>query len=168
MVQKLQEWVLMYNKDSNYSLNYIPGLGQTCGKDIETMWSLTNSLAPSMHEMGSGAYKETLTDHWNDWNLHKIVGFCKYNNPVCTLLALMRLAGSLFLKQFKDACVMQKKHNNTFDTFPLTFKAETIAIWTKMVEDWISDHTKPNPYEEPDNSELVYQLYNCMTADFLI
>lgn len=80
----------------------------------------------------------------------------------------MRLAGPLFLKRFKDACIMRKKHNDAFNTFSSTFKAETIAIWTKMVEDWIGDRTKPNPYEEPDNSEFVHQLYtsNCPSADF--
>lgn len=38
-------------------------------------------------------------------------------------------------------------------TFSSTFKAETIAVWTKKVDEWIRDRTKPNPYEEPQNSE---------------
>ena len=59
----------------NYSLNYIPGVGRTCGEDVETTWSSTNCLAPSTREMGSGARKETLNDHWNSWNFRKIVGF---------------------------------------------------------------------------------------------
>src|SRR5690348_15461389 len=33
---------------NNYSLNYILGVGRTCGEDIETTWSYTNSLAPSV------------------------------------------------------------------------------------------------------------------------
>ena len=40
---------------NNYSLNYLPGVGRTCGEDVEISWSQTNSLAPSTHEMGSGA-----------------------------------------------------------------------------------------------------------------
>jgi hypothetical protein len=61
----------------NYSLNYIPGVGRTCGEDVEITWSQTNSLAPSTREMGSGARRETLNDHWNGWNLSKVIGFRK-------------------------------------------------------------------------------------------
>jgi hypothetical protein len=60
---------------TNYSLSYIPGVGRTCGEDIETTWSHTNSLAPSVREMGPGSRRETLNDHWNGWNFRKIVGF---------------------------------------------------------------------------------------------
>lgn len=62
---------------NNYSLNYIPGVGRTCGEDIEITWSHTNALAPSIREMGPGARRETLNVHWNGWNFHKIVGFGK-------------------------------------------------------------------------------------------
>jgi hypothetical protein len=72
---------------------------------------------------------------------------------------LTKISGALFLKRFKDACTMRKKHRDAFETFSATFKPKTIAIWSKMVDDWISDRTKPNPYEEPQNSELVHRLY---------
>jgi hypothetical protein len=62
---------------NNYSLNYIPGVGRTCGEDIEITWSNTNSLAPSVREMGPGSRRETLNDQWNGWNFRKIVGFRK-------------------------------------------------------------------------------------------
>ena len=60
---------------NNYSLNYLPGVGRTCGEDVEISWSQTNALAPSTREMGPGARKETLNDHWIGWNLRKITGF---------------------------------------------------------------------------------------------
>ncbi|KIL55518.1 hypothetical protein M378DRAFT_188665 [Amanita muscaria Koide BX008] len=117
---------------NNYSFNYLPSVGQTCGEDIETSWLQTNSLAPSTREMGSGARKETLDDHWN---------------------------GPLFLKRFRDACVMRKKHAEAFEAFSSTFKTKTIAAWTKMVEEWISDRTKPNPYEEPVNTTTLQDVH---------
>ena len=40
---------------NNLSLSYIPGVGRTCGEDVETSWAHTNSLAPSTREMGPGA-----------------------------------------------------------------------------------------------------------------
>lgn len=60
---------------NNYSLNNIPGVGRTCGEDIETVWAHTNMLAPSTREMGPAMRRETLNDHWNHWNFRKIVGF---------------------------------------------------------------------------------------------
>ena len=69
---------------NNYSLNYLPGVGRTCGEDVEISWSQTNSLAPSTREMGPGARRETLNDHWNGWNMRKIVGFRKSDKFVRT------------------------------------------------------------------------------------
>jgi hypothetical protein len=51
------------------------GVGRTVGEDIETMWSGTNPLAPSVREMGPAARHDTLNDHWIGWNFRKIVGF---------------------------------------------------------------------------------------------
>ena len=64
---------------NNLLISYIPGVGRTCGEDVETSWAHTNSLAPSTREMGPGARRETLNDHWNGWNFRKIVGFRKLN-----------------------------------------------------------------------------------------
>jgi hypothetical protein len=69
-----------------------------------------------------------------------------------------KFKGALFLKRFNDACIMREKHREAFETFSSTFKAKTIAVWTKKVEDWINDRTKPNPYEEPQNSESALAL----------
>ena len=71
---------------NNYSLNYIPGVGRTCGEDVEISWSQTNALAPSTREMGPGARRETLDDHWNGWNMRKIVGFREYHGILSDFL----------------------------------------------------------------------------------
>lgn len=54
------------------------GAGRTTGEDIETTWAGTNSLVPSVYKMGPAAWHDTLNDHWNGWNFHKIVGFCMF------------------------------------------------------------------------------------------
>jgi len=59
----------------NFNLSYIEGAGRTVGEDIKTTWAGTNPLAPSVREMGPVARHDTLNDHWNGWNFHKIVGF---------------------------------------------------------------------------------------------
>jgi len=71
---------------NNYSLNYKKGVGKTSGEDVEITWSHTNSLAPATREMGPGARRETLNDHWNGWNFCKLVGlrmFFLRIIPVC-------------------------------------------------------------------------------------
>ena len=57
------------------------GHGQRCRKDlytrgcrgeVETTWSSTNALAPSLREMAPWARHDTLNDHWN---FHNILAF---------------------------------------------------------------------------------------------
>ena len=82
---------------NNLSLSYIPGVGKTCGEDVETSWAHTNSLAPSTREMGPGAHIETLNDHWNSWNFRKIIGFCMLNSLMFMLYLLDGLKDLYFL-----------------------------------------------------------------------
>jgi hypothetical protein len=74
----------------NLSLNYIPGVGRTCGEDVETSWAHTNPLASSTREMGPGARRETLNDHWGGWNFGKIVGFREFSLTVLHSINLIR------------------------------------------------------------------------------
>ena len=68
---------------NDFCLNYLVGAGRTCSEDVETSWSHTNPLAPSIREMGPAARHDTLNDHWNGWNFHKIVGFRAYFSVYC-------------------------------------------------------------------------------------
>jgi len=61
----------------NFCLRFMKGAGRTCGEQVEMSWSHTNPLAPSVQEMAPAAWHNTLNDHWNGWNFHRIVGFCK-------------------------------------------------------------------------------------------
>ncbi|KAM6491207.1 hypothetical protein JOM56_013446 [Amanita muscaria] len=58
-----------------FCLNYMDGVGRTCGEEVETTWAQTNALGTSTREMGPGARHETLNDQWCGWNFRKIVGF---------------------------------------------------------------------------------------------
>ena len=61
-----------------FCLGYMRGAGRTCGEEVETTWSSTNALGPSVREMAPGARHDTLNDHWNSWNFRKIIGFCTF------------------------------------------------------------------------------------------
>ena len=55
---------------------------------------------------------------------------------------------------------MRKKHAEAFEQFSSTFGEDTRTRWARMVEMWIADRKKPNPYEEPAGCKfsLLYIL----------
>jgi hypothetical protein len=59
---------------STFSLNLEKGMGRTDGEAPERGWANTNCIASSTKEMGPGARRDTLDDHFGDWNWKKVVG----------------------------------------------------------------------------------------------
>lgn len=57
---------------SQYSLNFLPGVGRTYGEGIESSWSHMNPVSMSTKEMGPAYRHEVLDDHWGSWNWAKI------------------------------------------------------------------------------------------------
>lgn len=58
---------------------------------------------------------------------------------------------------------MHQKHAQIFSNFNAKFAPEITEKWTKMVEEWDMDSSKPDPYEEPIIGLPIYFLscYNC-------
>ena len=77
---------------TDFCLGYTKGAGRTCGEEVETTWSSTNPLAPSVREMAPGARHDTLNDHWNGWNIRKIVSFRKFQFVAFRLISLILLS----------------------------------------------------------------------------
>ena len=73
----------------NFCLGYTRGARRTCGEEVETTWSSTNALAPSVREMAPAARHDTLNDHWNRWNFHKIIGFHMFLSESCLIINLI-------------------------------------------------------------------------------
>jgi hypothetical protein len=57
-----------------YSFNLMPGVGRTDGEAPERGWSHINPVATSTREMGPGSRRDTLDDHFSDWNWKKTTG----------------------------------------------------------------------------------------------
>jgi hypothetical protein len=53
---------------------------------------------------------------------------------------------------------MRAKHTGLLDRFTAKFSPEVVDKWTSMIEDWDSDMTKPNPYEEPHTGACYIEL----------
>jgi hypothetical protein len=57
-----------------FSLNLVPGSGQTDGEGIERPWASIGAIASSTRVSGPGARHDILDDHWNFWNWLKTIG----------------------------------------------------------------------------------------------
>ncbi|KAJ7058598.1 hypothetical protein C8F01DRAFT_945247, partial [Mycena amicta] len=112
-----------------YSLNLVPGSGQTDAEGIERAWAVVGGLAGSTRLMGPGSRSDALDDHWSYWNWLKVLGLA------ATLRRRLDVAEAELAKQ-KDA----------FEHFSEE-QAESVEEWTQMVEDFEADGAKKNPYE---------------------
>lgn len=61
-----------------YSLNLIPGSGQTDGEGIERPWANIGGIASSTRIMGPGARHDTIDDHWGFWNWVKLISLGEF------------------------------------------------------------------------------------------
>lgn len=62
-----------------YSFNLTRGAGRTDGEAPERGWSNINPLSASAKQMGPASYRETIDDHFGDWNHQRIVGLGEFN-----------------------------------------------------------------------------------------
>lgn len=56
----------------NYSFNLTPYVGRTDGESPERGWAAMNPVASSTKEMGPGSRRDTLDDHFGDYNWRKV------------------------------------------------------------------------------------------------
>lgn len=56
---------------SMFSFKFSKNVGRTDGEAPEQGWSNINPVALSMKEMGPGSRRDTLDDHFGDWNWKK-------------------------------------------------------------------------------------------------
>lgn len=58
---------------NNYSFNFTPNVGRTDGEAPERGWAAMNPVSSSTKEMGPGARRDTLDDHFGDYNWRKVI-----------------------------------------------------------------------------------------------
>ncbi|KAG1718728.1 hypothetical protein EDD22DRAFT_983515 [Suillus occidentalis] len=106
---------------TKFSFNFIKGVGRTDGEAPERGWADINPIATSTRAMGPGSRRDTLDDHFNDWNWKK----------VCTM-------GTTLLRKYKAAIP---------EEFEAALDPDQLATWRKEIEMWESDHSLTNPFE---------------------
>lgn len=60
-----------------YSHNLVKGMGRTDGEAPERGWANINPVATSTREMGPGSRRDTLDDHFGDFNWKKVTNLGK-------------------------------------------------------------------------------------------
>ncbi len=141
---------------SPFSLNYLPGSGQTDGEGVERDWAHMNALTASTREMGPGNRHETLDDHWASWNWQKIRKLGTYFNIIYTYQCTDIKLGVFLLRKLKDAIVNHAQQQSQFSELldacsePGSAKIEK---WNALIHEWEEDHTKADPYDESEYGE---------------
>ncbi|KAJ7808144.1 hypothetical protein B0H14DRAFT_3482660 [Mycena olivaceomarginata] len=112
-----------------FSLNLIPGSGQTDGEGIERPWANVGGIASSTRIMGPGARHDAIDDHWSFWNWMKLIS----------------LADTL-RRRLDNALEQQAIQREALEQFSEQQK-DRVEVWKQMVHDYEEDPKKKNPYE---------------------
>ncbi|KAF7346301.1 hypothetical protein MSAN_01857500 [Mycena sanguinolenta] len=113
-----------------FSFHLTRDVGQTDGEAPERGWADANPLARSTKEMGPGARRDALDDHFNDWNHKKII----------------RL-GQTFRKKTENAVPEMVKTKQALRDLEESLGPQVVQAWTEMAEAWEEKETNPNPFE---------------------
>ncbi|KAG2086104.1 uncharacterized protein F5147DRAFT_748645 [Suillus discolor] len=106
-----------------FSFNFTRFVGRTDGEAPERGWSNINPVASSTKGMGPGCRRDTLDDHFGDWNWKKVVG----------------------LAQTEKA-----EHGAAFEEFDSVITSENRVAWKVEMEAWEenpNDTTVSNPLQ---------------------
>ncbi|KAF8889255.1 hypothetical protein BD779DRAFT_1671827 [Infundibulicybe gibba] len=113
-----------------FSFNYNQYVGRTDGEAPEHGWSHNNPIASSVKEMGPGSRRDTMDDHFGDWNWKKTSLMGKYYT-LCLKVAVKERNDRRFL------------HNQ----FEAGLPDGDVKQWKIELDTWELDHSSPNPYE---------------------
>ncbi|KAF7968555.1 hypothetical protein HWV62_30143 [Athelia sp. TMB] len=112
-----------------YSFNFCRGVGRTDGEAPERGWSFIDPLASSTKEMGPASYRETIDDHFGDWNHRRIIGL-----------------GRLLLRRLKVSVPGRDDHVVDYNTFTFSLPAASVIEWSAWVKEWEEAPNGPNPF----------------------
>ncbi|KAJ7028079.1 hypothetical protein C8F04DRAFT_1188918 [Mycena alexandri] len=138
-----------------FSFNLTRDVGQTDGEAPERGWANTNPLASSTKEMGPGAQRDALDDHFNDWNYKKIIAFGR------TMLKKMEDAVPQMVEK-KAALVEMEK---SLELAARDLEEGPVTAWTKMAEEWEEDPEQPNPFETVNKNDHLAKVQHDLAVE---
>ncbi|KAF9491433.1 hypothetical protein BDN71DRAFT_1398332, partial [Pleurotus eryngii] len=114
----------------NYSFNLTPGVGRTDREAPKRGWAAMNPVSSSTKEMGPGSRRDTLDDHFRDYNWQKVIVL--YNT---------------MLKKVQEAVAMRAEHVEHFKALSDSLPLATISKFTSLIQAWEAGKSQDNPYE---------------------
>ncbi|KAJ7096966.1 hypothetical protein C8R44DRAFT_586248, partial [Mycena epipterygia] len=124
-----------------FSFNLTRDVGQTDGEAPERGWADANPLARSTKEMGPGSRRDTLDDHFNDWNHKKII-----------------VLGYMLRRKTQNAVPEMVGTKNALGDMEESLGPERVAEYTAMAELWEKDGDNPNPFEMLRKDEHIAKV----------
>ncbi|KAJ7774517.1 hypothetical protein DFH07DRAFT_732456 [Mycena maculata] len=115
-------------KDAN-SLSFKPGVGKSDGEGVERVWSVMNPAAYHTKDAGRGQRVDTLEDKIDSHN---------YLKNISQEEALQR--------KLIVAIAERDRQVEGFREVTCTVKKEVKKEWKTMIDEWLKDPSKPNPY----------------------
>ncbi|KAF7303362.1 CxC2 domain-containing protein [Mycena indigotica] len=125
----------------DYSFDLTPNVGRTDGEAPERGWANANPLASSTREMGPGARRDTIDDHFNDWNHKKILGI-----------------GKSLLEKMKTAITEMVETRMELAELEAVLPMGVVQSWHEAMEKWEEDATQPNPFSVTSKVESVQDI----------
>ncbi|KAF9550947.1 hypothetical protein CPC08DRAFT_738337 [Agrocybe pediades] len=122
-----------------YSLNFIPGVGESDLETPERGWAFHNALGKSTQTQAPGSRHDILDDHFNFYNWLKYISL-----------------GTTLMRKYKAALALR---NNS---------AHLPEAWEKMCLEWEADtypKKKPNPYQTKESNISEKQVRKELADD---
>lgn len=124
-----------------YSLNYIPGVGQSDLECPERVWSAHNAIGNATKSQGPGSRQDVLDDHFSFWNWQKYVGL-----------------GRTLMRKYRSAVAERNIQVEGHRGLTASLDKEVVEKWEAMCVEWEQDgfpKKKKNPYQNEGISKLV-------------
>ncbi|KAJ7459006.1 hypothetical protein FB451DRAFT_1097561 [Mycena latifolia] len=131
-----------------FSFNLTRDVGQTDGEAPERGWANANPLARSTKEMGPGARRDTLDDHFNDLNHKKIIAL-----------------GYALRKKMQTAVPDMVKTARALANLEESTGPATVKEWTEMAVKWEADPDAPNPFETLHKDDHLAKVRSELAAE---
>ncbi|KAK6993086.1 CxC2 domain-containing protein [Favolaschia claudopus] len=120
-----------HNEDcqNENSLSFKVGVGRTDGEGIERTWSVLNPAAFSTKDAGTGVRADTLEGKIDNHNFLKNMG-----------------QGDALQRRLVIAIAERDRQVTAFKDVSRTVEKSVKDQWRGMVDEWLGDGSKPNPY----------------------
>ncbi|KIK34019.1 hypothetical protein CY34DRAFT_18005 [Suillus luteus UH-Slu-Lm8-n1] len=116
-----------------FSFNFTHFVGCMDGEAPEHGWSNIHLVASSTKAMGPSCRRDTLDDHFRDWNWKKVIGL-----------------GTHLVHKMQEAVIEKADHEAAFQEFNTAISSDHRPAWTVKMEKWEenpNDMSVTNPLE---------------------